>query len=106
MNEIIINEANFDREVLNSDKPVLVDFWAEWCGPCKMLSPELNKFAEEYADIVKVGKINVDEETELARRFQVSSIPMLILFKDGNSVLKSIGYRPKDEIVDMVKGVI
>ena len=84
-------------------KVVLVDFWAAWCGPCKMLSPVLHEIAEEYAGTVKVGKVNVDEQAELAMRFRVSSIPMLVLFKNGKAVASAVGYRPKAEIAAMLR---
>ena len=104
MTELKITAANFENEVLRSDKPVLLDIYADWCGPCKMLAPVLHEIAEENADTLKVGKINVDEQMELAMRFQVSSIPMLVVFKDGKAVAKSVGYRPKAEIAAMVEG--
>ena len=104
MAELKITAANFENEVLRSDKPVLLDFYADWCGPCKMLAPVLHEIAEENAGALKVGKINVDEQMELAMRFQVSSIPMLVVFKDGKVVAKSVGYRPKPEIAAMVEG--
>ena len=104
MAELNITSLNFENEVLNADKPVLLDFYADWCGPCKMLAPVLHEIAEENAGTLKVGKINVDEQMELAMRFQVSSIPMLVVFKDGKDVAKSVGYRPKSEIAAMVEG--
>lgn len=101
--EYTFTAANFEEEVLQSELPVLVDFYADWCGPCKMLAPVVHEIAEENAGTLKVGKINVDEQMELAMRFQVSSIPMLVVFKDGKAVAKSVGYRPKAEIAAMVE---
>ena len=105
MAELNITALNFETEVLQSDKPVLLDFYANWCGPCKMLAPVLREIAEENADTLKVGKINVDEQMELAMRFQVDSIPMLVLFKDGKAVAKTVGYRPKAELARLVQSV-
>ena len=104
MTELKITAANFENEVLHSEKTVLLDFYADWCGPCKMLAPILHELAEEKSGALKVCKINVDEQMELAMRFQVSSIPMLVVFKDGKIVAKSVGYRSKAEIAAMVKG--
>ena len=103
MKEVTITKSNFEKEVLGSDQPVLVDFWAAWCGPCKMLSSVLHEIAEEYAGTVKVGKVNVDEQAELAMRFRVSSIPMLVLFINGKAVASAVGYRPKAEIAAMLR---
>jgi thioredoxin 1 len=102
MTELKITSENFEREVLNSGKPVLIDFWAPWCGPCRMLSPTIAEIAEEYKDKVKVGKVNVDEEGELASMFRVSSIPLLVVMKNGKVVNSSVGVRPKSQIVGML----
>ena len=96
-----INQENFHAEVLNSEKPVLLDFWAPWCGPCRMISPVLQEIAAENPDI-KIGKVNVDEESELARRFRVVSIPMLVVMKDGKVIRQAVGARPKDQILSML----
>ena len=98
MAEITVNMNNFDEEVLNSSVPVLVDFWATWCGPCRMLSPVIAQVAEEKADQIKVAKINVDENPELARQYGIRSIPTLMLFKDGELVNTSMGYMPKVQV--------
>lgn len=101
MSMININTNNFQDEVINSDKPVLLDFWAAWCGPCRMVGPVLEEVAEERPDI-KVGKINVDEQPELARQFRIMSIPTLVVFKDGKKVNQSTGAKPKSEILAML----
>lgn len=98
MAEIILTSENFENEVLKSDKNVLVDFWASWCGPCKMLAPTIEAIAEENHSF-RVGKVNVDDEPDLAGAFGISSIPTLILFKDGKAADMMVGLRSKDEIV-------
>ncbi len=97
MSVIKINKENFQEEVINSDKPVLLDFYADWCGPCQMVAPIVAEISKERND-VKVGKINVDDEPELAAAFEVMSIPMLAVIKDGKLVNKALGYRPKEQI--------
>ncbi|MBR4450891.1 MAG: thioredoxin [Clostridia bacterium] len=101
MAEIKITKDNFETEVINSDKPVLLDFWATWCGPCMMLGPIIAEIAEERSDI-KVGKVNVDDEPALANSFGIQSIPTLIYFKDGKAVDQIIGYRPKEDILKII----
>ena len=91
MSEVILNGSNFEQEVLNSDIPVLVDFWAAWCGPCKMIAPIISQIAVKYAGKIKVGKVDVDEAPELAESFNVSSIPTLVLFKNGEVVAQRVG---------------
>lgn len=103
MAELIINKANFEEEVIKSDKPVLLDFWAAWCGPCRMLSPIVARIAEKYEGKIKVGKVNVDEEPELANVFQVSSIPLVVVMKNGKVVNAAVGYRPMEQIEALLK---
>ena len=101
MSAINVNKNNFGREVLNSDKPVLLDFWASWCGPCRMVSPIVDEIAAERSDI-KVCKINVDEQPELAARFGVMSIPTLVVMKNGKVINQAVGARPKAQILAML----
>ena len=102
MSVLTITKENFDEEVLKSDKPVLIDFWAPWCGPCRMVSPLVEEIAEDMTN-VKVGKINVDEQFELASSFQVMSIPTLAVIKNGKIVNTAVGARPKAEIIKMLE---
>lgn len=101
--EIELYKETFEQEVLQSDIPVLVDFWATWCGPCKMIAPIVKEIADEYDGKILVGKVNVDEEPNLTMQYNVSSIPTLMVFKDGQLVNRAVGYREKDEILKMLK---
>ncbi|NLJ15678.1 MAG: thioredoxin [Clostridiales bacterium] len=101
MSAITITKENFESEVLKSDKPVLLDFWAAWCGPCRMVSPVVDEIADEEKSI-KVGKVNVDEQPELASQFRVMSIPTLVVIKDGKVVETSVGAKPKNAILAMI----
>lgn len=96
-----VNKDNFREEVLNSDKPVLIDFWANWCGPCRMIAPILEEISEERDD-VKICKINIDDESELAARYQIVSIPTLVFVEDGEEVSRSVGARPKAQILSLL----
>ncbi len=102
MAELVLTKENFDKEVLESDIPVLVDFWATWCGPCRMVAPIVAQIAEEFEGRVKVGKVDVDEQPELARRYMVMNIPTLIVFKDGGEAERRMGFRPKGDIAAML----
>lgn len=103
--EVKLSNENFNKEVLNSEKPVLVDFWATWCGPCKMIAPIISEISEEFNNKVKVGKVNVDEEKELAIEYGISSIPTLVIFKDGKIAKTLIGFRPKEEIKEVLNNI-
>ena len=106
MSEIVITSDNFEKEVLQAKQPVLVDFWATWCGPCRMLAPVIEELADEYDGKLVVGKIDVDECPDLAAEFGVSSIPMVVLFQNGEAVETMIGYRPKEYYEDIIKNYI
>lgn len=103
MKELVITKENFDDEVRNyREMPILLDFWAGWCGPCMMLSPVIAEIAEEYDGKIKVGKVNVDEQPELAAAFRVESIPLLVVVKDGAITAQTVGVRPKEDIIKMI----
>lgn len=102
MSAMVITKENFENEVLKSEKTVLLDFWASWCGPCRMVSPIVDEIANEYPEY-KVGKVNVDEQPELAAAFEIMSIPSLFVLKDGKVVNSSVGAKPKAQILDMLK---
>ena len=99
---VTLSDATFDEHVKGSDVPVLVDFWAEWCGPCKMISPVLEEIAEEQAGKIQIGKLNIDDNLDVTRRFDVMSIPTLILFKDGEPVSRLIGAKPKGQLLEEI----
>lgn len=105
MNEIEITKENFEEEVIKSDKPVLLDFFATWCGPCNMLSPVIAEIAEEYKDKIKVGKIDVSNQEELAARYDVMGVPTIIVMDKGEVKATSVGYKPKEEIVKLFSDV-
>jgi thioredoxin 1 len=102
-NTLIFTDASFDTEVINSDTPVLVDFWAEWCGPCRMMTPTIDALAQEYSGRMKVGKLNVDENGGTAMRYNIRSIPTLLLFKGGRVVDQRIGAMGKSELLKMLE---
>ena len=99
----IFNEENFENEVINSEKTTIVDFYADWCGPCKMMSPVIDKIAEENAENIKVGKVNVDENQDIAIKYNVMSIPTILVFKNGNIAKTFVGVTPKQEIEEAIK---
>ena len=100
--EIILTEENFDQEVLQSEIPVLVDFWAEWCGPCKMLAPTIEELATEYLGKTKIGKLNVDQNAKVAERYGIKGIPTLILFKNGEIVEQVVGVQPREKLKELL----
>ena len=102
MSEIKVTAANFEAEVVNSDIPVLLDFWATWCGPCKMIAPYVAEAAAAYAGRLKVGKVNVDEEPQLAMQFRISAIPTLLIFKNGRITAENVGYLSQQKLEAMV----
>lgn len=103
MSVIVLSEQNFEEEVKKSDKKVLVDFYADWCGPCKMMAPAIEAISEEVADIAKVGKVNVDDEPELAEEFGVMSIPTLLIFENGEVIHKHVGVTSKEQLLEELK---
>ena len=105
MNITELHAENFEQEVVNADRPVCIDFWAPWCGPCRMLSPVIEELAEEYSGRAKVCKVNVDDEPGLAAQFGVSSIPTLIFSKNGALTGRTVGFRPKAELLELIDGI-
>lgn len=103
MSVLTITKNNFEQEVMNSDTPVLLDFWASWCGPCRMVGPTVDQVAEETVNTAKVGKVNVDEEPELAQKFKVMTIPTLVVMKNGKIIQSSVGVKSKQAILDMIQ---
>lgn len=106
MSEIILTDANFDEEVLKSPIPVLVDFWATWCGPCQMIAPVLEEIAKEFEGKLKVGKLNVDENRDNAGKFGISAIPALLIFKNGQEVKKIVGFSGKPKLIQEINSVL
>ena len=100
---VAVSDTSFNAEVVESDKPVLVDFWAEWCGPCRMIAPILENLADEYAGTLKITKLDVDQNPQTSMQFGVQSIPTMILFKGGQPVERLIGYMPKDRLLNKIK---
>lgn len=106
MSSVAVNDSDFDNEVLQADKPVVVDFWAEWCGPCKQLSPVVDELADEMKDTVKVVKINIDEAPEAPTKYGVRGVPTLMIFKDGQVVDTRVGGMPKSQLQEWIEGQV
>ena len=103
---IVINEQNFEAEVINSNIPVLIDFWAPWCGPCKMISPVIDELAKDFEKQMKIGKVNTDENMSISSRYQVTSIPCLLFFKGGKPVEKVVGFRSKNDLIKIISNIL
>jgi len=103
---VVLNDQNFKEEIKSSQVPILVDFWAEWCAPCRMIAPMLEEIAEEYNEKLKIGKLNVDQNRTIAAQYGVMSIPTLILFKDGEMVEQMIGAQPKENLLKIIKSAL
>ena len=104
MAELVITKDNFENEVLKADKPAVIDFWAPWCGPCRMMGPVIEKFAEEFDGKYVVGKVNVDEEDELSSRFNIMSIPTIKVFKNGQEVASALGVQTREKLLELIGG--
>lgn len=105
-NVVILDESNFENEVLNSKVPVMIDFWAEWCGPCQMVIPIVDELANEFEGVAKIAKLNVDENRSLAMKYRVMSIPTILFFKDGEEVKREVGAKSKEEYVELLDSLI